>query len=383
MDQNTVYAVMYLEMNLIAVILVALIRIKTNGLSKMVSQQNFVMAIDAQMAFFISDTWFVMIKCGFFPYSKTAVMAAKEVYFFATALMCYFWFIYFECLQQSPFVKSRKRVRIASVLVWVMLVLLIVNLFTGVLFYMDSDGKYHRGPLFVVQYILSYAYVFVTCIRALIGIFDKKKYANRKMLIMLALFPIAPAGAGILQFIFPELPLACSALSLATLILYLDWTDRMISVDPLTHLNNRKQLMHYYEQWKNDTDDKTRPYLIIADANRFKSINDTYGHLQGDEALKRIANALRLGCREHGKRSNIARYGGDEFVILVWAGSEENIRLLCSSISSELKKLNDADNAPYELTLSFGTALASDDMTLEEVIQVADSELYEVKNKLR
>ena len=279
MDQNTVYAVMYLEMNLIAVILVALIRIKTNGLSKMVSQQNFVMAIDAQMAFFISDTWFVMIKCGFFPYSKTAVMAAKEIYFFATALMCYFWFIYFECLQQSPFVKSRKRVRIASVLVWVMLVLLIVNLFTGVLFYVDSDGKYHRGPLFVVQYILSYTYVFVTCIRALIGIFDKKKYANRKMLIMLALFPIAPAGAGILQFIYPELPLACSALSLATLILYLDWTDRMISVDPLTHLNNRKQLMHYYEQWKNDTDDKTRPYLIIADANRFKSINDTYGHL--------------------------------------------------------------------------------------------------------
>ena len=198
MDQNTLYVVMYLEMNLIAVILVALIRIKTNGLSKMVSQQNFVMAIDAQMAFFISDTWFVMIKCGFFPYSKTAVMAAKEVYFFATALMCYFWFIYFECIQQSPFVKSRKRVRIASVLVWVMLVLLIVNLFTGVLFYVDSDGTYHRGPLFVVQYILSYAYVFVTCIRALIGIFDKKKYANRKMLIMLALFPIAPAGAGVI-----------------------------------------------------------------------------------------------------------------------------------------------------------------------------------------
>lgn len=383
MGSNTLYAVMYIEINLVAVILVSMIRYKTNGLSKMVSQKNFVMATDAVIAFFLLDTWFVMIKCGLFPYSKTAVLAAKTVYFFSTALMCYFWFIYFECMQESPFVKSQKRVQLSSALVWVMGVLLIVNLFTGIFFYVDSDNVYHRGPLFIVQYIMPYTYVFFTCFRAFSGIFKNHNIAKRRMLIMLALFPIAPAGAGILQFIYPQLPLACAALSLAMLVLYLEWVDRMISVDPLTHLNNRKQLAYYFEQWQQDDDDKKPPYLIIADANKFKSINDTYGHLQGDAALVRIANAMRLGCRDLGRRHNIVRFGGDEFVILVWAGSEENVRLLCESISRHLTILNDEAKAPYPLSLSYGSAKANEELTLEELISLADEELYEVKRTLR
>ncbi|MBQ8119346.1 MAG: GGDEF domain-containing protein [Ruminococcus sp.] len=384
MDTNMAYALMYIEINLIAVILVGLIRFKSNGLSKMVAQKNFVMAIDALIAFFLSDTLFVMIKCGLFPYSKTAVIASKEIYFFSTALMCWFWFIYFECMQDSPFIKNRKRVRISSALVWIMTALLIVNIFTGILFYVDKHGNYNRGPLFIVQYILPYTYVFVTCFRAFLGIFKKHNIAHRRMLVMLALFPIAPAGAGILQFIYPELPLACAALSIATLVLYLDWVDRMISVDPLTHLNNRKQLAYYFEQWQQDDDEnKKPPYLVIADANKFKSINDTYGHLQGDAALLRIANAMRLGCHELGRKHNIVRYGGDEFVILVWAGSSENVKKLCESISRNLTVLNEEAKAPYELTVSFGVAKANDDLTLEELIGLADEELYEIKRALR
>lgn len=70
MDTNMAYALMYIEINLIAVILVGLIRFKSNGLSKMVAQKNFVMAIDALIAFFLSDTLFVMIKCGCSPTAK-------------------------------------------------------------------------------------------------------------------------------------------------------------------------------------------------------------------------------------------------------------------------------------------------------------------------
>ena len=111
--------------------------------------------------------------------------------------------------------------------------------------------------------------------RAFIGIFDKKKYAKRKQLIKLALFPVAPAGAGILQFLYPELPLACATLAIAALMMYLDWVDRMISVDPLTRLNNRKQLTFIYEQWLRNNEDKTPIYLLMIDADYFKEINDT------------------------------------------------------------------------------------------------------------
>jgi predicted signal transduction protein with EAL and GGDEF domain len=274
-----------------SVVLIAIIRRKTQGLSKMVAQQNFANSIDAEVVFFLSDTYFVLTRSGFLPYSKSALLISKEIYFFSTTLMCFFWFVYFEHMQGSPFVQSRSRVWASSVLVWVMGVLLVLNRFTGILFYVDHQG-YHRGPLFLIQYLISYAYVFVTCSRALIGLFQKDRYADRSLLLSLAVFPIAPAAAGILQLVYPQLPVACAVLALCTLILYLNWLDQMISIDPLTKLNNRKQLLHHYQQWARGSGDDTPLYLLMIDANKFKQINDTYGHIQGDAALVRIADAL-------------------------------------------------------------------------------------------
>ena len=76
-----------------------------------------------------------MMTTGLLPLSRGGLMAAKEIYFFSTTLMCFFWFVYFEHLQGSPFVKNRRSVWMSSILVWIMGVLLIINLFTGILFY--------------------------------------------------------------------------------------------------------------------------------------------------------------------------------------------------------------------------------------------------------
>ena len=136
------YAISYLEINIISVVLIAIVKYKTKGLSKMVAQRNFAMSIHALMWFFLSDTFYVMMKCGILPYNRIAVMVTKEIYFFSTTLMCFFWFVYFEYIQDFPFVKSIRRIRIASVLVWIMGLLLIVNCFTGILFYVDSNNVY-------------------------------------------------------------------------------------------------------------------------------------------------------------------------------------------------------------------------------------------------
>ena len=162
MNSQLIYAVMYLEINIVAVVLVGMIHYKTNGISRMVAQRNFAMSIAAEIVFFLSDTAFVMIVHGLLPYSRAGMMLCKELYFFATTLMCFFWFVYFEYFQESPFVENRRRIRIASVLVWIMAVLLIVNIFTGILFYVDENGGYHRGRLFIIQYILPYLYVLTT-----------------------------------------------------------------------------------------------------------------------------------------------------------------------------------------------------------------------------
>lgn len=377
------YAVLYLEINIMSVVLVGIIRHKTRGISKMVAQRNFSMTIDSAILFFLSDTFYVMMKCGVIPYSRMGVMAAKELYFFATALMCFFWFVYFEYLQESPFVKNRQRMWLSSVLVWIMVILLSVNLFTGIFFYVDDQNVYQRGPLFILQYILSYIYVFATCFRALVGLFQKDKIAKRNTLLALALFPVVPAIAGILQFIYPELPLACAALSILTLVMYLNWLGQMISIDPLTRLNNRKQLAYFYEQNKSGSEEGHMLYLLMIDANRFKQINDAYGHIQGDAALIRIADALRQSGEELHMRTNICRYGGDEFALFTWIRKEEELDTLTKSIRDKLSALNKKAQSPYELTVSIGAAKAERGMTLKEVIDKADQLLYEEKEKVK
>lgn len=374
------YAVLYLEINLMAVLLVLFIRFKTLGISRMVSQRNFSNAIDAQVVFFLSDTAAALIVSGALPFSRFGLMAAKTVYFFSTALMCYFWFIYFEHLQGSAFVKRRRSVWLSSALVWVEGALLVVNCFTGLLFRVDEANVYVRGPLFAVQYLLAYVYVLAASGHALVGVLTNRPGADRRTLIALSLFPIAPAVAGIVQFLYPQIPLACATLSMATLILYQNWLDAMIAIDPLTRLNNRKQLAHHYAQWQAAAD-PTPMYVMLIDANKFKSINDTYGHIQGDAALCRIADALRQSCGGLPRRANIARYGGDEFVVLVSSESPSTVRVLTERIHATLAKLNERSRAPYALSVSIGVATARRGESLKDALEDADRKLYEAKKQ--
>ena len=380
---NAEYAILYLEINIVSLALIAIIMHRTTGLSKMVAQINFVMSIVAEMVFFASDTVFVLINEGVLSFGgmdSFAKLMCKEIYFFSTSMMCFFWFIYFEHMRDTAFVKEKKNVRLASSILWLMGLLLVVNIFTGFLFYVDQDGIYHRGPFFILTYVLSYIYVLIACIRTICGMLDKSYSGDRRTLVLLTVFPVAPGIAGLMQFIYPRLPIACGVLALSTLVLYLNWIDQLISLDPLTGLNNRKQLNHFYGLWVKNHGEGDTINVLMIDANKFKSINDTYGHVQGDKALKNIAEALRLGCRVIPRRANIARYGGDEFAVLFESDDPKDSALLKAAITEKLTEINKRTGIPFELTVSIGSASSDGSLSLKELIGLADEAMYKEKN---
>ena len=380
------YAILYLEVNLVSLVLLAIILRKTTGLSKMVAQRNFAMSIVAEMVFFVSDTIFVMINEGALPlgdFNGIAKLMCKEIYFFATSMMCFFWFVYFEFLRDTKFVREKRTIMCASFILWAMGVLLVINLFNGFLFTVEADGTYHRGPWFILTYIIPYTYVFLAFLRAHLCFFDKNYTGDKHTLRLLTLFPIAPGIAGVLQFIYPRMPFACGVLALTTLILYLTWIDQLISLDPLTGLNNRKQLNFYFDHWIKNHNEGDRMNVLMIDANKFKSINDNYGHIMGDNALKNIAESLKLGCKVLPKRANIARYGGDEFAILFESSTEENAEKLKSSINENLRAINERTKLPFDLTVSIGYAYTEGSGTLKELIDTADEAMYEAKKASR
>ncbi|MBO4679428.1 MAG: GGDEF domain-containing protein, partial [Lachnospiraceae bacterium] len=352
------FAILYLEINIVAVVLISIILYKTNGLSKMVAQHNFAMSIIAEMVFFLSDALFVMVNEGVWHFNLGFLndnfirVLCKDIYFLSSTVMCYFWFIYFELIRNSVFFSEQKNIRRASTAMWILFALLVLNHFYKFLFYVDSEGVYHRGPYFWTMYIFCYIYVMFACTRALRAMHNKKYTVNKRILMMHVLFPLGPGIAGIIQYFYPRLPVACVTMSLTTLMFYLTWIDQLISLDPLTGLNNRKQLYHFYDHWVRNHSDGELLYVLMIDANKFKAINDNYGHIQGDQALKNIAEALRIACRTLPKRANISRYGGDEFAVLFESNDPSIANTLRRSVTDTLASVNERTQIPFELTVS-------------------------------
>ena len=375
------YAILYLEINIFSLVLIGIVLLKTMGLSQMVAQSNFAMSIIAEMVFFVSDTLFVLVNEGVLPGGKPVMMACKEVYFLATAAMCFFWFIYFEYLRETRFVKRRRYVLYSTSILWLMVIALLENLFNHSLFYIDESGVYRRGPFFILTYILSYSYVLIAFIRVMINLKRDTEATNKDLLIRLAFFPLFPGISGVLQFIYPRLPIACATISITTLYLYLTWVDQLISLDPLTGLNNRKQLTHTFNNLSKSHEDQDKIRLYLIDVNHFKQINDTYGHLQGDNALKIIAEALKAACKGANRGTVIARYGGDEFVILVSENNNDETIDLKERIKEKLKELSKKKSVPFELTVSVGSACSDNGDSLKDLILKADKAMYMEKKK--
>lgn len=380
------YAILYLEINIVAIILVAIILYKTNGLSKMVAQRNFALSIAAEIVFFATDTLFVMINEGLLNIhlgvinNDTVRFACKELYFFSSAGMCYYWFIYFELIRDAAFFREKKNIRLTSTALWVFFLLLFANIFTGFLFRVDEAGRYVRGSFFYVTYLFSYIYVVVACLRTVHVLRSGKNTGKKRTLVLHSLFPLAPGLAGIVQYFQPRMPVACVTMALTTLLFYLAWIDELISLDPLTGLNNRKQLEHFYDHWTKNHNDGELLYILMIDANKFKSINDNFGHIQGDQALKNIAEALRVACKSLPKRANISRYGGDEFAVLFESAGPGTSVKLEKSIRVTLEKVNEQTDIPFKLTVSIGSSYTDGSLTLKELIDKADEDMYEEKS---
>lgn len=149
--------------------------------------------------------------------------------------------------------------------------------------------------------------------------------------------------------------------------------------DVLTAVPNRlayeDRLAHEYAQWKRY---KTPLTLMVADIDRFKQINDTFGHKAGDKALKLIARLLKQTLRE---TDFMARYGGEEFVILLTQTPGQLAKGVAEKLRAavEMAEFNNGDTRiPITLSIGFSTFRAGDGP--EEVFARADAAMYRAKS---
>ncbi len=154
-------------------------------------------------------------------------------------------------------------------------------------------------------------------------------------------------------------------------------------VDYLTKLYNRNYFEEMIQkQFENSKRYKLDLAVIIIDFDFFKRINDTYGHLAGDYVLSEVAKIINNQIRE---TDIIARYGGDEFILLTPNTTLFNCIVLAERIRKKVWNYNFIyNNEKINVTLSLGCAAYNNEISKsEELIQKADCALYQAKKQGR
>ena len=156
---------------------------------------------------------------------------------------------------------------------------------------------------------------------------------------------------------------------------------RQATNDPLTGLLNRVALQRHTEQIEK-TDPRPSAAITLLDLDRFKLINDSYGHSVGDQVLRLFAAMLKKGAQ---KNDTVCRYGGEEFLIISTHVSREQaveqaekIRVLAQEL--EPKTL---DNVSFQISVSQGISMLRPGEKIEDAIQRADERLYIAKSNGR
>ena len=155
---------------------------------------------------------------------------------------------------------------------------------------------------------------------------------------------------------------------------------RLAERDTLTQLYNHNTTISLINQYLSSCDTKSYNALFIIDIDNFKSVNDTLGHLAGDNVLKMVANGLRILFRS---TDIIGRIGGDEFVVLLKnVGSREILLKKATDICDFFHTIYLQDSANYKISGSIGISTNPDDgFNYEDLLHKADAALYLAKRK--
>ena len=176
----------------------------------------------------------------------------------------------------------------------------------------------------------------------------------------------------------------------ALIATYIDITERkrlekklekLAHFDVLTGCYARGYGLSLFErQIKSAQRHKTSILLLYLDLDRLKYINDSFGHKEGDKALKEAVEFFKSTLREI---DIICRMGGDEFLLIFPDSSLNDVPLIKERITNKLKEFNKNLNNPYKIGFSIGLSYynPSNPLSIEELIRIADENMYEDKKK--
>lgn len=154
--------------------------------------------------------------------------------------------------------------------------------------------------------------------------------------------------------------------------------EELATKDELTKVCNRRRLFEVLEREVELAKRQFAPFTILMiDIDNFKSINDTYGHLAGDKALKEVAQTMKQTLR---KCDYLGRYGGEEFLVILSYPTLKNSCVCAERIRKKIENLTiESNNQMIKVTISTGSTIYCPEESLDATLARADKALYMAK----
>lgn len=294
------------------------------------------------------------------------------IYFVLTPLMGLVYFLYSISVIYSEETAKNKIMGFGLIPGILYSVLILLNPITKNIFYIDEAQGYVRGSLIEVTYVVFYAY----CAASIVTVLANRKRIDSKIYRILSTFPVLAVLVIIVQQFFPDIILSGSAATCAMLIIYLHLQNKQISMDYLTNVPNRQELLNMLSLTLN-RHPETQFTLVVVSLREFRQINNVCGQNIGDEFLKAVCRFL---C-DLGKEGSVYRFNGDEFAVLFTEESDDLIRKYVRSIMKRMELPWTVGNYQFNLSAVIGIIRHKDvEDTLEHIINAIEYAVCQAKS---
>lgn len=252
----------------------------------------------------------------------------------------------------------------------------VISLFNGQMFIITNDNVYRRGQFYILMVMLMIGYLIFASIR----IFMKRKMLSKSEFITLLSFAFPALLGGMIQSLFFGVSILWKSVSVSILIIFIKLQNFDMYMDHLTGLWNRRKLQQFFDNFSHDTFKNQMMGGIMIDIDHFKMINDRHGHIVGDKVLSEVAQILK---QTFNKEDFVCRYGGDEFVVILYIKNQNDLESCIVRLKKNLDKFNVMSQHPFDVNLSVGYDIVNLSLQTQSEIYLSslDKKMYE--NKLR
>lgn len=374
---DTEYVIFYSEASIVCIIILSMLLIHDIlHTTKQEKQIWFNRSIISFIFYFISDAFWASVLGRVLPNPRWLVVLLNLSNYVILSVMAYEWFMFMAASEKLPFRNDRGKRRLLLLPMLVSFLFIIIAFSVSPFFWISESGElnplYHpfqlAAPLF---YLLTASCISLNNVRKTELKEEKTNYW------LFAVIPLGVIVCGLIQVLALKAPTFCFGSTIMLLWFYIQHMQALISADELTRLNNRGQINRYMAQLRYR--DHIIVYVMMIDIDRFKQINDTYGHAEGDRALVLVSDAIKRTCGQIKTPIFIGRYGGDEFTLIIQDMGEEDhfpdqvAGTLRAALSEKVKDMQ----LPYRLEVSIGyDRLRDRNDTMRECLIRADEKLY-------